>query len=88
MLNNPLLTYNKQQEYYIQSSHFAKLALWVGQMLGSDEADISKLIGEPPEYIESTISDEVIEDDEWYQWAKENGYNVKKNGKGFSISTH
>jgi hypothetical protein len=87
MLDNPLTIYNKQQEYYDQRAHFAALALWVGQILGSDDSDITKLIGEPPEFIDETVSNKDIEEDEWYLWAKENGYNVKKNGKGFSIST-
>ena len=84
MFNSDIVVYFKQVNYYEDMSKFAKLGLWIIQLLGGDIDDIETLIGEYP-----TLQNkrELTEDDlEIIEFAENNGLNYKITSKGIKIS--
>ncbi len=88
MYNGDIAVYLKKIDYYLDISKFAKLGLWIAQLLGSEIDDaqefIESLIGEVPTLQENR---KLTEDDlELIEFAKKNNLNYKITNKGIKIT--
>lgn len=88
MYNSDIAVYSKEIDYYLDISKFAKLGLWIAQLLGAEIDDaqefIESLIGEVPTLQEKR---QLTEDDlELIEFAKKNNFNYKITNKGIKIT--
>ena len=88
MYNSDIAVYVKHLEYYEDISKFAKLGLWIAQLLGAEIDDaqefIESIIGEVPTLQEKR---QLTEDDlELIKFAKKNNLNYKITNKGIKIT--
>lgn len=88
MYNSDIAVYSKEIDYYLDISKFAKLGMWIAQLLGSEIDDaqefIESLIGEVPTLQEKR---QLTEDDlELIEFAKKNNLNYKITNKGIKIT--
>ena len=88
MYNSDIAVYSKEIDYYLDISKFAKLGLWIAQLLGVEIDDaqefIESLIGEVPTLQEKR---QLTEDDlELIEFAKKNNLNYKITNKGIKIT--
>lgn len=87
MYNSDIAVYSKEIDYYLDISKFAKLGMWIAQLLGSEIDDaqefIESLIGEVPTLQEKR---QLTEDElELIEFAKKNNLNYKITNKGIKI---